>query len=515
MFIGHKMISEVLNQYDTRTSRADNTHCLTAFLPLSAAIRPYTKHILYMVKSPEELKGIEPVPYINFLIFNPDRTEMDGYLDPDIPVNYTEIYTDDIYNVTLILRDFFNEALGSALLGGTVLDMLFDDRSIQDMVDSFTKAFDNPIFVFDAGFHLIAANYEMAKDQSVAERIIRNGGLTDEDFKLLNDPEMPYSVIRERERPVRLFRKTLGFEQMICAIDTKKDMGHIVLSAINRPFNSADEKMLMTLKEGIHQQMIKQDFIRNNAGFPYEFFLKDLLDGKIAAKSSSSGRMDYVNAGFSGNICCMVIETARTKKTLNIYRIRSDFESLIPGTKSLLYNGEIIVLYEFREGKEFPDEMLSKIGDMCKEGGLYAGMSNHFSDITGLSSYYKQALRAIELGASESDAPGLYRYCRYYMQHIINIFSQKSEVSAFCYPKLQVLLDYDKENGTELAYSLYMYLICERNSIAASEAMFIHRNTLLYRLKKIDSVVDIDYDNYDERRYLIISYEMIMNTRIT
>jgi sugar diacid utilization regulator len=59
-----------------------------------------------------------------------------------------------------------------------------------------------------------------------------------------------------------------------------------------------------------------------------------------------------------------------------------------------------------------------------------------------------------------------------------------------------------------------MYLICERNSIAASNTMFIHRNTLVYRLKKIDALVNIDYENFEERQYIILSYEMATGSRI-
>ena len=140
-------------------------------------------------------------------------------------------------------------------------------------------------------------------------------------------------------------------------------------------------------------------------------------------------------------------------------------------------------------------------------------MSNSFTDILKLESYHKQAIRALELGTAERDVPGLYCYDHYYMHHILNSFSQKSESDTFCYPKLQKLLEYDRKNGTDLAYSLYMYLICERNSIVASNEMFIHRNTLIYRLKKIDSLVNIDYENYDERRYLILSYEMVTRSR--
>lgn len=513
MFIGMEIIADVLNEYEKRIHKADHDYCIIGVVPLGETLLPFSQHMLYMVKNIKELKAAELAPYMNILIFNPEREDPDVYLSPDTPVNYIEVFNHDEVPVLQRLRDFLNDVIAGALISDTLLDMLFYDRSIQDMVDSFTRGFDNPVFVFDAGFHLIAANHEMVKGDENAEKIIKNGRLSDEDFSLLNDRTMPYDIIRKREKPVIVRHREIGVDQMICAIDAKKDIGHIVMNASNRPFIPTDEKLMMILRKGIHQQMIKQDFIRNNTGFPYEYFLKDLLDGKVAVKLRSYNRMDYVNSEFSDNLYCMVTEVARSTGVLNTYRIRNEFESLISGTKTMMYGGEIIVLFALHSGEAFEDDKLEKLKNICHGYGLYSGMSNNFTNILDLSAYYKQALRAIELGAEETNEPGLYTYSHYYMQHIFNVFSNKADVRTFCCPRLQILLDYDKENGTEFAYSLYMYLINERNSIAASNAMFIHRNTLLYRLRKIDSLVNIDYNSYEERRYIILSYEMMFGTK--
>ena len=72
-------------------------------------------------------------------------------------------------------------------------------------------------------------------------------------------------------------------------------------------------------------------------------------------------------------------------------------------------------------------------------------------------------------------------------------------------------MEYDQQNDTQLSRTLYMYLIHERNCMEAAKAMYIHRNTMVYRLKKIDSMVMIDYDDYEERQYLILSYQLNIN----
>ena len=60
-----------------------------------------------------------------------------------------------------------------------------------------------------------------------------------------------------------------------------------------------------------------------------------------------------------------------------------------------------------------------------------------------------------------------------------------------------------------------MYLTHERNLAATSEAMDMHRTSLVYRFKKINTLIGEDFDDYRERMYLILSYEFKSNVRET
>ena len=58
-----------------------------------------------------------------------------------------------------------------------------------------------------------------------------------------------------------------------------------------------------------------------------------------------------------------------------------------------------------------------------------------------------------------------------------------------------------------------MYLTHERNLVATSEAMDMHRTSLVYRFKKINTLIGKDFDDYRDRMYLILSYEFKSNVR--
>ncbi|WP_416386792.1 helix-turn-helix domain-containing protein [Blautia producta] len=74
------------------------------------------------------------------------------------------------------------------------------------------------------------------------------------------------------------------------------------------------------------------------------------------------------------------------------------------------------------------------------------------------------------------------------------------------HPALSVLDRYDCRNHTELKKTLKEYLNCERNYVKTAARLYIHRNSLLYRLKRIEELTGIDLDNEEIRLHLMLSY---------
>ena len=73
---------------------------------------------------------------------------------------------------------------------------------------------------------------------------------------------------------------------------------------------------------------------------------------------------------------------------------------------------------------------------------------------------------------------------------------------------LAVLEDYDATHKTELLKTLRVYLACSRFATASSEALFIHRSTLLYRLERIAEIGKIDLQDPDTCFHLDLSLRL-------
>ena len=71
--------------------------------------------------------------------------------------------------------------------------------------------------------------------------------------------------------------------------------------------------------------------------------------------------------------------------------------------------------------------------------------------------------------------------------------------------ELQLLMEHDRERGTQYFETLRTYLLQERDIPRTSEQLIIHRTTLQYRLKKIQSLTELDLNDSRQRLYLLLS----------
>ena len=72
-------------------------------------------------------------------------------------------------------------------------------------------------------------------------------------------------------------------------------------------------------------------------------------------------------------------------------------------------------------------------------------------------------------------------------------------------PELIAAFRYDCKNGTNFALSVRAYLEYQ-GLAAASQALHVHRNTLLYRIGKFSEMFHLDLDDPAIRQRLQFSY---------
>ena len=72
-----------------------------------------------------------------------------------------------------------------------------------------------------------------------------------------------------------------------------------------------------------------------------------------------------------------------------------------------------------------------------------------------------------------------------------------AEIGSYYEEYLGPLLAYDRENGTELVHTLEVYFENNQNIRKTGEALFVHKNSVIYRLKKIEDILGESLGDYE------------------
>lgn len=75
----------------------------------------------------------------------------------------------------------------------------------------------------------------------------------------------------------------------------------------------------------------------------------------------------------------------------------------------------------------------------------------------------------------------------------------KEEILFYCFKRIQPLEDSDKIKKSQLVHSLFVYLKCNCDMVRASKELFVHRNTMVARMKRITSMLRVDFNNPEDR----------------
>ena len=119
---------------------------------------------------------------------------------------------------------------------------------------------------------------------------------------------------------------------------------------------------------------------------------------------------------------------------------------------------------------------------------------------------YEQAAFALKICESKKGNTLLfYESCQ--SEHILKLLAQSADLRSLCHPEIHGLWGNDNNSKREWVRCLYAYLVNGKNITDASKYLDIHRNTVIYRLDKISSILGVDVHtiNKDKSFFYLIS----------
>ena len=156
-------------------------------------------------------------------------------------------------------------------------------------------------------------------------------------------------------------------------------------------------------------------------------------------------------------------------------------------------------------GKEYRDNLIVKCKDIYEQLDIdvKVAIGNGFSKLSQKSENEKVVQMLMEIGEEWEPDTNIYQIEYFYQELLMT--SMKAEIAEMDggVEELRLIREEDEQKKSNLYETLYYYLEAERNTMQAAAKMKIHRNTLLYRLARINELIHLDEKGYMESQRLL------------
>lgn len=166
---------------------------------------------------------------------------------------------------------------------------------------------------------------------------------------------------------------------------------------------------------------------------------------------------------------------------------------------SMIYGNKVVLLISARTQKEleiyisYLEKVHESLSILCNDNKPLLAMGDIHKGPAQIRTSSKEAAATITI----LQKTGIKQICRYKNLGLYRLFLQMkpSEMQYYYHSQLDNLIDYDKKYNTECVETLKVFLDCFNNISKASRMLVIHRNTLLYRITKIEEVLGRSLSN--------------------
>ena len=380
----------------------------------------------------------------------------------------------------------------------TLLEQFFAQDDLGKLTVSTGELLGCPLLVLDDTFHVAAHYLPLGFSDALFETAVRRGEISYEAGAIISENAMltagwadyvqlADSPYRQRFAPLVSAGVRLGC--LIC-VDTD---GHL-------------EKIPPQTWELVEHILSKQMFVeashQDKLFETAEDILMHLLDGGFssAAHFQLQASGTYL-ADFHPRAFALIDLETYHSAYMGKRHLKEELEAQIPDSHPFLYKGDVF-LFLHREGDS------AIFSELAEEFQLKILISAPIDDLFTLPQLYRTAREALELmkdarfhGESVCSAQQLRTPLL-----LKNLEGRGDLVS----PELRRLAVHDREKGTQYCETLYHYLTCCHSLIKTSNALYTHRNTVLYRIRRLQEDFLIPLEDPSLHADLLLGVSLIL-----
>lgn len=157
---------------------------------------------------------------------------------------------------------------------------------------------------------------------------------------------------------------------------------------------------------------------------------------------------------------------------------------------------------EQQKTRQIAEELLTEFQAKLSGLNLYIGWGKPYNDILEIKKSLSQAEQAMHIAQSLREDHKYKGFDELGFYRVLFNVKDRRELEDFRSEVLDTLLEYDQKHHADLVHTLTVFLEENESFVRVSKLLFIHRNTIKYRLQKVEELTGRSLTNTNDRMLL-------------
>lgn len=389
----------------------------------------------------------------------------------------------------------------------------FSDGDLNQLCELGMELMDNPVLIHDDWFIITAMSSDLPQYMQPDYIAASEKGFIPrylvEEFKYDNDYMQTYT-----SRGAHFWDGAKHNGTGLCIYanlwEANTHRGRLLVLEARRKLRSADRLLAECIAdraEWMMQRIMPGD---NWQYYSVDSIVQKLLEGENQDPAGVSLLLELMQWNKSDQYLCVRLQNQQSETTAVMgHAMHSDLFQRFRGSYIMFVQQQQCVVMNLTAAGTTPGEVRYRLSPLCRDYYYYAGISSPVWGIENLPQAFRQADIALEQAFFLRNERWVIPFSTCALDVMLRNIQIGLRPMSMVAPELLALREFDHEKGTQYFETLRCFLRYERNIPEAANAMIVHRSTLIYRIRKIQSMLNLDLDNEDQRLYLLLSLKLM------
>lgn len=425
--------------------------------------------------------------------------------DTPIPLpegsNSSTVRHEDFWDVFNLANELIYESLNAEASLFQLSQGALSGQSIVSLINSAATLLGNALILVSTDSKVLAhsTNYEIM-DPLWKDNV--NKGHYSEEFRQLVRANKDISQWGKQDGETKIISLSKDVQKKLVARIIKD--GHLVGSLIMIEHHS--KISISHTKQLPLVGKILFDSFLDNAGSTDDPFYTNILYS-LLDQSDTADTLELITMTKATFPEEMVVIVARfIRKMENRYLKRSisiELERIFPTGHPVQYKSYIAILVP-----SISVQQKEELKNLADKESISLGISWPFSDIFQFKRHFNQGVTCIKQAQHFGQNKDVFEYTDFSFYDLLYNYTGKLPLENYCHPELKKLKEYDRENNTEFYTTLRIYLENNKSLSATAKAMFVHRNSMVYRINRINQLLMLNLDDIKVVQSLMDSFRI-------